>query len=133
MFNYHFQLRANPLFTRAKQHLDLDPGSSGRRSGRRLVGSAMNLSTNETVSYMQLKPSSRLNTQKSSSSSAKVTRGSSAIETIVLRNEELGRIIGKRTKSTQQIDQIKSAKIYGPVQCRVSELEMIFQVNYHLV
>lgn len=124
------QLRENPLFTRAKQHLELEPGSNGRRSGRRLNGSiTIDSTSNETVSYVRLdnctKPSVKeLSTPKE-------------LETIIMLPNELDAIIGKRTKSTNDINQIKSRpsikKSPNQIQTRKSELELIFQVmkNYH--
>jgi hypothetical protein len=49
-------------------------------------------------------------------------------ETILIHSAELNRMMGKRTKSSNDINQIKTFKSLPPVQCRLSELELIFQV-----
>ncbi|CAF3656877.1 unnamed protein product [Adineta steineri] len=124
------ELRENPLFTRAKQHLNIEPGSNGRRSGRRLIGSTSNLTnivtpvrtTNETVSYLRLDNCSKTPLNKSVESNNK--------ETIIMLPNELDAIIGKRTTSTNDINQIKSRssiKSLTSTQYRQSELELIFQ------
>ncbi|CAF4003665.1 unnamed protein product, partial [Rotaria sp. Silwood2] len=124
------ELRENPLFTRAKQQLEIEPGSNGRRSGRRLIGSTSNITntetiTNETVSYIQLDNYTKTNLKKSYE-----TKNLQQLETIIMLPNELEAILGKRTKSTNDINQIKSrpcTKSLIQTQCRQSELELIFQ------
>jgi hypothetical protein len=54
------------------------------------------------------------------------------LETIIMLPSELNAIIGKRTKSTNDINQMKfhpRTKLSIQTQCRQSELELIFQVK----
>ncbi|CAF0959915.1 unnamed protein product [Rotaria sordida] len=120
------ELRENPLFTRAKQQLEIEPGSNGRRSGRRLIGSTLNITNTETVSYIQLDNYTKTNLKKS----YETTTNPQQLETIIMLPNELNSILGKRTKSTNDINQIKSrpcTKSLIQTQCRQSELELIFQ------
>lgn len=114
------------MFTRAKKHLDIEPGSNGRRAGRRLIGSALNLSStetptvNQTISYVRLDKCSQKSTDEQQP------------ETIIMHRSELDAILGKRTKSSVEINQTKSRSCTKSLiqgQCRLSELELIFQVK----
>ncbi|UJR31493.1 hypothetical protein I4U23_018982 [Adineta vaga] len=123
------ELRENPLFTRAKKHLDIEPGSNGRRSGRRLIGSTSNLTTtektinNETISYLRLDKCLKMSPRKPLNEQQQ-------LETITIHPNELNGLLGKRTRSSNNINEIKSrscTKSLISTPCRLSELELIFQ------
>lgn len=130
------QLRENPLFTRAKQHLEIEPGSNGRRSGRRLIGSTANLahpdasSVKETVSYLRLDRCSQVLTKPPTV--VEPANVKEPLETIIMHTDELDALIGKRTKSSSDMQAVKtrsSTKSLIQTQRRQSELELIFQVR----
>jgi hypothetical protein len=83
---------------------------------------------NESVSYLRLDNCSKTSLKKSSESPIP-----KQLETIIMLPSELDGLMGKRTKSTNDINQIKSRssiKSYSQTSYRQSELELIFQVNY---
>ena len=119
------------MFTRAKKHLDIEPGSNGRRSGRRLIGSTSNLSStetttvNQTISYVRLDKCSQKSIDERQQQQQQP-------ETIIMHRSELDAILGKRTKSSVEINQTKSRSCTRSLiqsHCRLSELELIFQVK----
>lgn len=117
------QLRANPLFTRAKEHLDVDADSSGCRSERSSIDSRANSDKNEkTTPYVQLNDFSTSHHRTSPPKK-------STMETIILHPSELNRMLGKRTKSSNDVNQAKAFRSLPATPCRQSELELIFQVD----
>jgi hypothetical protein len=97
-----------------------------------LNGSSINLTppdetNNETVSYLRLDNCSKLNLKKPSESPVP-----KQLETIIMVPSELDGLMGKRTKSTNDINQVKTRspnKKFSQTQYRQSELELIFQVS----
>ncbi|CAF2155090.1 unnamed protein product [Rotaria magnacalcarata] len=126
------ELRENPLFTRAKEQLEIEPGSNGRRSGRRLIGSTTKLANTETidndaVAYVRLDNYSKINMKKVVNESPTPQQ---QLETIIINSDELNSILGKRTKSMNEMNVVKSrpySKSSLQAQYRQSELELIFQ------
>ncbi|CAM4894758.1 unnamed protein product [Rotaria socialis] len=126
------ELRENPLFTRAKEQLEIEPGSNGRRSGRRLIGSTTKLANtetiaNDTVAYVRLDNYSNINMKKVTNESSTSQQQS---ETIIINSDELNSILGKRAKSMNEMNIVKSrpcSKSSLQAQYRQSELELIFQ------
>ena len=129
---YLTQLLTNPLFTKAKQHLEIEPGSNGRRSGRRL---------HESTSYLRLDKCSKglpLITQINNSNEL-LNDKNTGLQTFIMRSNELNTAMGNTTQqtksmdsTTKEIDRINPstfAKSYMETQCRLSELELIFQVS----
>ncbi len=132
---YLIQLRTNPLFAKAKQYLEIEPGSNGRRCGRRL---------NESVSYLRLDTCAKdnLSSNQINNSDELLNHNHTNMKTFIMRPKELDTVIGnttKRTKSmnstTNEIKRMNSStftKSLLQTQCRQSELELIFQVSIHL-
>lgn len=82
---------------------------------------------NETVSYLRLDNCSKPNSKPSNE-----LFSSKELETIIMLPNELNAIIGHRTKSTNDLNKVKSRpsiKSSSQTQCRKSELELIFQVT----
>ncbi|CAF3997536.1 unnamed protein product [Adineta steineri] len=106
------ELRTNPLFTKAKQYLEIEPGSNGRRSGRRL---------NESMSYLRLDKCSK----GTSSIPSNDNNNNSTMERFLMRPNELNTVINNNTpKRTNSRTYTKSLL---ETQRRQSELELIFQ------
>jgi hypothetical protein len=113
------------LFAKAKEHLELEPGSHGRRSGRRVTNSTANdsdifVSINHTVHHDNAESMQQ--------------------EKRVIHPYELNAALSHTTKRTQSMSNTshelngrrQSRKLNTSsiqVQCRQSELEMIFRVR----
>jgi hypothetical protein len=93
------QLRTNPLFTKAKQHLEVPSDS------------------NPSVPYVNLNTCS-----KSIVSTTEIT--TTNIESISIRQDE------SNTRSMNSQKNRINSRTFTKTQCRQSELELIFQVNY---
>lgn len=121
------------MFARAKEQLEIEPGSSGRRSGRRLNGSTANqtskseINSNQTGTLISIDNYSKVNMKNSNE-----TKASNELETIIMHQDELNAILGKRIKSNYELNRTKSHLCTRPLvqtKCRQSELELIFQVK----
>jgi len=101
---YLIQLRTNPLFAKAKQHLEIEPERS-----------------KDPNSYLRLDRCS-----KDSSSITQINESSNNIETFLIHSDEFNSIIDKKHKriKSNEINQIDFK-----TQCRQSELELLFQVK----
>ncbi|CAF1040522.1 unnamed protein product [Adineta ricciae] len=112
------ELRTNPLFTKAKQYLEIEPGSNGRRSGRRL---------NESAPYLRLETCSK-------GVSSDPQDDDSGRKSFLMCSADVNFTIEAPSKSNNctknEIKRINSrtfTKSFLQTQCRQSELEVIFQ------
>ncbi|UJR15181.1 hypothetical protein I4U23_002142 [Adineta vaga] len=112
------ELRTNPLFTKAKQYLEIEAGSRGRRSGRRL---------NESTSYLRLDTCSK-------GSSANPQIDDPNLQSFLISSTEAHSTIENTSKSINhtktEVERTNSrifTKSFLQTQCRQSELELIFQ------
>ncbi|CAF3783540.1 unnamed protein product [Rotaria sordida] len=126
------ELRTNPLFTKAKQHLEIETDLNGRQ-------------LNDSKCYLRLDKCSKGisstiqndNSNESLNNNNNNNNNNTNMETFIMRPNELNAIMNntaKRTKSlnstTKDINQITSrtlTKSFLQTQCRQSELELIFQ------
>ncbi|CAF2802697.1 unnamed protein product [Rotaria sp. Silwood2] len=124
------ELRTNPLFAKAKQHLEIESDINSRQS-------------NESTCYLRLdkcsKGISSTIENNNSNESLNNNNNNNNVETFIMCPDELNAMMNnttKRTKSmnstTKDINRINSrtlTKSFHQTQCRQSELELIFQVR----
>jgi hypothetical protein len=126
------------LFTKAKQHLEIEPGSHGRRSGRRLAES----NATNYESYIRLNNCSKVSTSiinLAARCGESIKNDSNQRETLIAHPAELNAVVGhlaKRSKSMNSTANEPRSTTARPLtksvlqaQCRKSELEIIFQVR----
>ncbi|CAF4860682.1 unnamed protein product, partial [Rotaria sp. Silwood1] len=126
------ELRTNPLFAKAKQHLEIESDLNSRQIA------------NESPCYVRLDKCSKgiLSTIENNNSNELLNNNNNNnnntnVETFIMRPDELNTIMNntiKQTKllnsTTKDLNQINSRtlmKSFQQKQCRQSELELIFQ------
>ena len=124
MIVYLIQLRTNPLFAKAKQYLEIEPGSNGRRSGRRL---------NESVSYLRLDTCSKDNDSNNQTNTKFFIKHPNELNTAINNTTKRTKSMNITTNEIKRINSRTFTKSLLQTQCRQSELELIFQVSMNFI